>query len=80
MTENITRIKATLTFDLPDHAHEHLCAIHGGLMLSTLWEIDQHLRRLVKHPPEGTPENTIRLAEEIRREYIADVLAVVGGD
>ena len=55
---------ATLRFRLPDEDAEYRAAIHGSEAKSTLWEIDQRCRSLLKH---GQPTPAERaLAEEIR--------------
>jgi hypothetical protein len=57
-------MKATLTYTLPDEQAEFDAARLGREALSTLWEIDQHCRSLVKHG-ELTPEQR-EMAEAIR--------------
>jgi hypothetical protein len=65
-------MKATLTYTLPDEQAEYDAARLGREALSTLWEIDQHCRTLLKH---GTPsDETRRLAEEIRAMIPAELL------
>jgi hypothetical protein len=55
---------ATLRFTLPDEQGEFDAARLGSKALTTLWDIDQRCRSLLKH---GDPsEETARLAEEIR--------------
>jgi hypothetical protein len=55
---------ATLRFRLPEEQPEFDAARLGRPALSTLWEIDQHCRAIVKH---GSPsEETRELAEAIR--------------
>jgi hypothetical protein len=57
-------MKATLTFSLPDEQGEFDAARLGSKALTTLWDIDQRCRSLLKH---GDPsDETARLAEEIR--------------
>ena len=57
-------MKATLTFNLPDEQGEFDAARLGSQALTTLWDIDQRCRSLLKH---GDPsDETARLAEEIR--------------
>jgi hypothetical protein len=64
-------MKATLTYTLPDEQAEYDAARLGREALSTLWDIDQHCRSLLKH---GSPsEETAALAEAIR-EMIGDEL------
>ena len=55
---------ATLKFALPEEEVEFRTAQQGREAKSTLWDIDQRLRSLLKHG-EPTPEES-RLAEEIR--------------
>lgn len=65
-------MKATLSFRLPDEQAEFDAARLGRQALSTLWEIDQRCRALVKH---GTPTMQEReLAEEIRGMIDAELL------
>jgi hypothetical protein len=55
---------ATFRFTLPDDQGEFDAARLGRAALSTLWEIDQHCRSLLKH---GDPsEDAAALAEAIR--------------
>jgi hypothetical protein len=55
---------ATLRYRLPDEQAEFDAAREGGAARLLLWDIDQHLRSIVKH---GSPSTeTRRLAEEIR--------------
>ena len=57
-------MKATLSFNLPDEQGEFDAARLGSKALTTLWDIDQRCRSLLKH---GDPsDETARLAEEIR--------------
>jgi hypothetical protein len=55
---------ATLRFTLPDEQGEFDAARLGSKALTTLWDIDQRCRSLLKHG-DPTPE-TRKLAEEIR--------------
>jgi hypothetical protein len=57
-------MKATLTFRLPDEQGEFDAARLGHKALTTLWDIDQRCRSLLKHG-DPTPD-AARLAEEIR--------------
>ena len=63
---------AILRFSLPDEEHEFRTAQQGQLAKSTLWEIDQHCRSLLKYG-QPTPEER-RLAEEIRNMIPAQLL------
>jgi hypothetical protein len=63
---------ATLRFSLPDEQGEFDAARLGRQALTTLWEIDQRCRALLKH---GTPTMQEReLAEEIRRMIPGELL------
>jgi hypothetical protein len=63
---------ATLRFNLPDEQPEYDAARLGREALTTLFEIDQGCRSLIKH---GTPsDETRRLAEEIRAMIPAELL------
>lgn len=58
-------MKATLSFALPDEEPEFRAAIQGREAKSTLRQIDQRCRSILKH---GDPsEETAALAEEIRQ-------------
>ena len=62
----------TLRYRLPDEQSEYDAARLGGEALSTLWEIDQHCRSLLKH---GSPTAEQReLAEDIRRMIPEELL------
>jgi hypothetical protein len=55
---------ATLRYTLPDEQSEFDAAREGQATRSLLWDIDQHLRGIIKH---GDPNRFRReLAEEIR--------------
>ena len=58
-------MKATLTFDLPDEKEEFDITCKAVDYYRQLWDIDQHLRSLLKH---GDPEaqSPRQLAERIR--------------
>jgi hypothetical protein len=42
-------MKATLEFNLPEDAHEHMRAIQSNHAWCALYEIDSMLRNLLKH-------------------------------
>jgi hypothetical protein len=42
-------MKAILEFDLPDEQHEHKLAIDGQKWSCAMWDIDQHLRSILKY-------------------------------
>jgi hypothetical protein len=63
---------ATLRFSLPDDQAEFDAARLGREALTTLWEIDQHCRSLLKHGEPTAEERA--LAEDIRRMIPAELL------
>jgi hypothetical protein len=67
-------MRVTLTFTLPDEQGDFDAARLGRAALSTLWEIDQHCRSLLKHG-DPTPEQA-RLAEQIREMIPGEMLEV----
>ena len=68
-------MKATLTFNLPEERYEHARAIHASEAFGTLFDIDQHLRNVVKHG-EGNYESVEDLAVHVR-QMIGEVLQKV---
>jgi hypothetical protein len=65
---------ATLRFTLPDEQGDYDAARLGHKALTTLWEIDERCRSLLKH---GEPsDETARLAEEIRGMIDGEMLEV----
>jgi hypothetical protein len=67
-------MKATLTFTLPDEQGEYDAARLGRDALTVLWDIDQHLRGILKH---GEPSPEVRkLCEEVRAMIPGEVLDV----
>ena len=69
------RMKATLTFDLPDERSEHLAAVHGLDWALVVWTLDQELRARIKH---GKNNMTVTRALEITRERICDLMSNCG--
>ena len=66
--------RLTITYQLPDEQAEFDAARLGRAALTTLWQIDQHCRSVVKHG-EPTPEER-RLAEDIRAMIPGECLEV----
>lgn len=63
---------AILRFTLPEEKSEFKTAQQGKLAKSTLWDIDQRLRSLLKY---GTPtKEEQRLAQEVRESIPAELL------
>jgi hypothetical protein len=63
--------KATLTFNLPEENEEYMTAVHAGDYRSALWELDQHLRSIVKYTDNPNSE----IYQEIRdklREFLGN--------
>ena len=64
-----------IAFTLPDEDYQHLCAVHGNRLATSMRELDDHLRIMLKH---GHIANITasELAESIRAS-IAEDLALV---
>ena len=62
-------MKATLTYTLPEDQGDFDAALLGRNAISALWEIDQHLRGLLKH---GDPSDEVRSLCQAIRDMIPD--------
>jgi len=65
-------MKAILEFNLPEDELDLSNAINGNKFKLILWDMDQHLRNIVKHSEN---EEEVRVAEELRnklREYFSE--------
>ena len=65
-------MKATLEFNLPEDELDLSNAINGNKFKLILWDMDQHLRNIVKY---GENEEAVEVAEELRnklREYFSE--------
>jgi hypothetical protein len=67
-------MKATLEFQLPEEQEEFDAANQGRDFKLLVWDIDQHLRNLVKH---GTPTEAERKMAETLRTMIRESRAVI---
>lgn len=56
---NQNKMKAKLTFNLPEDEHEFYCATKGQDMISVLWELQQELRKLYKYEELNKDETLI---------------------
>lgn len=64
-------MKATLEFNLPEDELDLSNAINGNKFKLILWDMDQHLRSIVKYSEN---EEEVRVAEELRdklQEYFS---------
>lgn len=64
-------MKATLEFNLPEDEFDLSNAINGNKFKLILWDMDQHLRSIVKYSEN---EEEVRVAEELRdklQEYFS---------
>jgi len=64
-------VKATLEFNLPEDELDLSNAINGNKFKLILWDMDQHLRSIVKYSEN---EEEVRVAEELRdklQEYFS---------
>jgi|LauGreDrversion4_2_1035121.scaffolds.fasta_scaffold00011_103 hypothetical protein len=65
-------MKAILEFNLPEDELDLSNAINGNKFKLILWDMDQHLRNIVKY---GENEEAVEVAEELRnklREYFSE--------
>lgn len=69
-------MKAILEFNLPEESAEHLQALRGGAWEFVLFELDQHLRSIVKH---GNDEAEADFAQTIR-DHIYETMGAHGLD
>jgi hypothetical protein len=60
-------MKATIEFNLPEEKDEHMRAVLGAEAFVLLFEIDAHLRSVVKHGAGGY-KSAEELATHIRSE------------
>lgn len=57
---------ATLTFNLPEEAEEHLDAVNGSKWKLAMWDLDQLLREKLKR--ETLTEDASEAFEFVRKE------------
>lgn len=67
-------MQATLTYELPEDAHDHLCAVHATALADTLTQIRGLLRTHTKHGID--PVQTLDLVGE----QLRDITNVTGID
>jgi len=59
-------MKATLEFSLPNDKWEFRMANESAGMHSVIWDMDQWLRKTIKHAPDSMSEDTYRAFEVCR--------------
>jgi hypothetical protein len=60
--------KATLEFNLPEEADDHLDAVNGTLWKLVAWDLDQMLRNYTKYGYDQCEDNKYAAFEHIRSE------------
>lgn len=65
---------ATLTFTLPEEAHEHQCAVYAARIVSEMFDLDEQLRSWLKH---GHSFKTPDEALEAVRSRLCDTRALI---
>jgi len=65
-------MKAILEYDLPDDSEVHLLAVNAANLYSSLWDMDQELRKLLKY---GNDLKTADEALERMREFLRETMA-----
>ena len=66
-------MKATLEFSLPNDKWEFKMANDSAAMHAVLWEMDQWLRKNIKHAPDTMSEDTCN-AFELCREQLHEFI------
>jgi hypothetical protein len=61
------KMKATIEFNLPEEKDEHMRAVLGAEAFVLLFEIDAHLRSVIKHGAGGY-KSAEELAAHVRSE------------
>ena len=71
-------MKATIEFILPDEDYEHKQAVNCREAWITLQELDEEMRRMVKHGTQpGDPKTLEALAARIRDIYTIPALSIL---
>ena len=71
-------MKATIEFILPDEQYEHRQAVHCRDAWISLQELDEEMRRIVKHGLQaGDPKTIEALAARIRDIYTIPALSIL---
>jgi hypothetical protein len=60
------RMKAILEFDLTEERAEFDMAVNGYKFSLVAYYLDQHLRGLIKYPPDNQSEDTYKALQETR--------------
>ena len=61
-------MKATLEFSLPNDKWEFKMANESAAMHSVIWDMDQWLRKMIKHAPDSMSEDTYKTLELCREQ------------
>jgi len=59
-------MKAILEFNLDEEREEFDFAINGSKYHSVIWDLDNHLRGLIKYAPDNQSEDTYKALQETR--------------
>lgn len=59
--------KATLEFDLPGENSEYETVMQAGKMSSALWEIQNHIRTILKYQSDQHSEEYLKAYEDLRK-------------
>ena len=66
-------MKATLEFNLPEEREEFNTCNKAQAMRSVLWNYDQWLRGILKHPAENMSDTEYKLYEKCR-QMLRDIM------
>ena len=66
--KNMRKMKAKLTFILPEDRYEYDMAVNGSNWHHVAWEMYQYLRGKTKYAPDGTHEEYLKAMYECKDE------------
>jgi hypothetical protein len=58
--------KAFLKFNLPEEKEEFEAANNGGLYKLAIWDLDQHLRGVIKYNSDSYDDKTLKAFQMVR--------------
>ena len=65
-------MKITVEFDLPEEWEEMRQHLSGPDAVGILWEIDNHLRSIIKHGPGGHVADALQGARDLLRQSCSE--------
>jgi hypothetical protein len=66
-------VRAVLEFNLPEDAHDHMCAVKAHDWWVVCWDLDQKLRGQLKHGHEfKTADEALQATRDLLWELLRD--------